>query len=407
MNKIIISALILLLTAAQAEAMKCESGKCTSGKETTAKKVPEKPKKTSTGMTAEEHAKMLQDEKKASEKANTSKKVKPVKAQEEDHSKHKSREGRPTVKQLFNVRTTKVIREKITQKQTNYGFIVAEHPNMIDVVAWYSGFVEELYADKLYEHVKAGQVLAKVYSPEVYKAKQDYLNAIKYNNQRPSAAMVKSSKIKLELLNVCAKEIKDIEKNHRVDKLTTIFAPRDGWIFEKNINEGSSFNSKNKLFQIVDLSTVWMEAKLYQDQLQKLRALDTFTVKIKGFKQTFKAKKELLYPMLNPKEATATLRLSIENPEGILKPGMYATLDSSAAAKTRLLIPRAAVIRKEGMWYAFLATDFKGEYEPVKVDVKPLNAQYYEVLSGLQEGESVVNNALFMMDSDAQINSIY
>ncbi|SFZ98097.1 Probable Co/Zn/Cd efflux system membrane fusion protein [hydrothermal vent metagenome] len=405
MNKIIITALLLLWTSAQAEEMKCAAGKCTSGKETTTKKVPEKPKKSDGAMTAEEHAKMLADEKKVSSEKKSEKRALTSKAEEQ--SKYKSREGKLTIKQLFNVRTIKVKKEQITQKQTNYGFIVAEHPNMIDVVAWYSGFVEELYADKLYEKVTKGQVLAKVYSPEVYKAKQDYLNALKYNNQRPSASMVNSSKIKLELLNVSEKEIEDIRKNRRVDKLTTIFAPHDGWIFEKNINEGSSFNSKNKLFQIVDLSTVWMEAKLYQDELLKLNTLKEFTVKIKGFDQTFKATKELLYPMLDPKEATATLRLRIDNSDGILKPGMYATLASSATAKSRLLIPRTAIIRKEGKWYAFLATDFKGEYEPVKLDVKPINAQYYEVLSGLHEGESIVDNALFMMDSDAQINSIY
>ena len=219
--------------------------------------------------------------------------------------------------------------------------------------------------------------------------------------------MVKSSRIKLELLNVCDKEIEDIEKYRRVDKLTTIFATSDGWIFEKNINEGSSFNSKNKLFQIVDLSSVWMEVKLYQNDLEKLESLKDFSVKIKGFKQTFEAKKELLYPMLNPKEATATLRLSIDNPYGILKPGMYATMHASAVTRSRLLIPRTAIIRKEGKWYAFLATEFKGEYEPIVLDLRPLNAQKYEVLSGLAEGESVVENALFMMDSDAQINSIY
>ena len=359
MKKSMMTVLLLLLTVAQAEEMKCEAGKCGSGNASASKVIPNKPKR------------------------------------------------KPTVKQLFNVRTIKIKTEKVTHQQSNYGFIMAAHPLMVDVVAWYSGFVEELYADKRYAYVKAGQVLAKVYSPEVYKAKQDYLNAIKYNSQRPSSGMVKSSKIKLELLNVCAKEIADIEKHRKVDKLTTLFAPSEGWIFEKNINEGSSFNSKNKLFQIVDLSSVWMEVKLYQDQLETLNSMETFTVKVKGFEHTFKAKKELLYPMLNPKEATATLRLSIENPEGILKPGMYATVESSASAKTRLLIPRTAIIRKEGMWYAFLETEFKGEYEPVKLEVKPLNAQFYEVLSGLQEGESVVDNALFMMDSDAQINSIY
>jgi len=364
MEKKSIILLLLMITAAQAE-MKCEAGKCSTGKEIVKKVIVKK------------------------------------------EIVKKTRKNNPTVKQLFNIRTTSVIREQIAHQQTNYGYIVAREQSMIDVPSWYSGFVEELYADKLYTEVKEGDVLAKVYSPEVYKAKQDYLNSIKFSAKRPSHAMVKSSRIKLELLNVCAKEIEAIEKTKKVDRLTTIFAPASGWIFEKNINEGSSFSAKQKLFQIVNLDEVWMEVKLYQKDLAKLDTLETFTVKVKGFEQTFKAKRSLLYPMLNPKEATATLRLEINNTEGILKPGMYATLSASASSASRLLIPRTAVIRKEGIWYAFLATEFKGEYEPVALKVKALNTKYYELFSGLNKGDTVVDNALFMMDSDAQINSIY
>ena len=375
MNKQSIIVLLLLITAAQAE-MKCEAGKCSTGKEIIKKEMVKK----------EPFKDLLP--------------TKPVMTK-------KRSEHRVTVKQLFNVRTTTVTREQIAHKQTNYGFIVAQEQSTIDVPSWYSGFVEELYADTLYTEVKEGDVLAKVYSPEVYKAKQDYLNSIKFNAKRPSHAMVKSSRIKLELLNVCAKEIEAIEKTQKVDRLTTIFAPASGWIFEKNINEGSSFSAKQKLFQIVNLDEVWMEVKLYQKDLAKLDTFQVFTVKVKGFNKTFEAKRSLLYPMLNPKEATATLRLEINNTEGILKPGMYATVSASASSASRLLIPRTAVIRKEGIWYAFLATEFKGEYEPIELKVKPLNAKYYELVSGLDKGDAVVDNALFMMDSDAQINSIY
>ena len=359
---------LLLLTAAQAE-MKCEAGKCSSGKDIATKVIIQK------------------------DTSNTA-----------DNQKNKKR---PTVKQLFNVRTTKVKRENVSHKQTNYGFIVAQEPLKTDVVAWYSGFIEELYADRLFKKVKEGEVLAKVYSPEVYKAKQDYLNSIRFSAKRPSHAMVKSSKTKLELLNVSTKEIEDIRKTQKVDRLTTIFAPTSGWIFEKNINKGSSFNSKKKLFQIVDLSKVWMEVKLYQKELSKIDTLKEFTVKVDGFDQILKAKISLLYPMLDPKEATATLRLSIDNNKGILKPGMYAKVYATADSESRLIIPRTAAMRKNGQWYAFLATEFKGEYEPVKLDLRPLDNKYFELISGLNEGDEIVNNALFMMDSDAQINSVY
>ena len=130
-------------------------------------------------------------------------------------------------------------------------------------------------------------------------------------------------------------------------------------------------------------------------------------MKIKGIPTVFKARKTLLYPMLDPKEATATLRLTVNNDNDILKPGMYAKIHASATKQSRLVIPRTAALRKDGKWYAFLATDFKGEYEPVEIELEPLDNVYFIVKKGLSHGEDIVNNALFMMDSDAQINSIY
>ncbi|MBA1420668.1 MAG: efflux RND transporter periplasmic adaptor subunit [Epsilonproteobacteria bacterium] len=173
------------------------------------------------------------------------------------------------------------------------------------------------------------------------------------------------------------------------------------------MNDGASFNAKKRLFEIVNLEKVWMEVELYQKELSVLNTLSHFTVKVKGVDKTYDAKKTLLYPMLNPKEATATLRLSVDNKDELLKPGMYAKVHAMAKMHSRLVIPRTAAMRKNGTWYTFLATDFKGEYEPLEIKVQPLDNKYFEVLSGLHKGDTIVNNALFMMDSDAQINSIY
>jgi len=352
----------LLSPALMAEnTMKCETGKCSSGDDSMSKGIPQKEKK---------------------------------------HSN-------VTIEQLFNVKTVQVKELSTAIEQVNYGYIVAEDSAKVDVTAWYSGFVEELYADTMYKKVKKGDMLAKVYSPEVYKAKQDYLNSINYNLKTSMPEMLKSAKIKLVLLGVSEKEIKGIATERRADNFTNIYAPVSGWIFEKNINKGSSFNSKKRLFQIVNLEKVWIEVKLFQNELTKLDSLKQFKVKIKGIDQTFEAKRLLLYPMLDPKEATATLRLTIDNPSELLKPGMYAKVHASATVKTRLVIPRTAAIRKSGTWYAFLSTEFKGEYEPVEIEVKPLDSEHYEVINGLNTGDMLVNNALFMMDADAQINSIY
>ena len=313
----------------------------------------------------------------------------------------------PTIEQLFNVTTIKVKEINTAKEQINYGYIVAKDSNMVEVTAWFAGYVEVLHVDTLYQKVKKGQALASVYSPEVYKAKQDYLNAIRFNAKRPSVGMVKSAKRKLILLGVSQTEILQVRDKRKVSRLTTIYAPASGWIFEKNITQGSFLNEKKSLYTIVDLSKVWLEAKLFQNELATLQTLHNFTVTVKGIDKIFSAKKELLYPMINPKEATATLRLSIDNQDEKLKPGMYAKLHASTQSSTKLVIPRTAAIRKGGTWYVFLSTAFKGEYEPLAVELKPLDSKYYEVTKGLNNRDTLVNNALFMMDSDAQINSIY
>ena len=313
----------------------------------------------------------------------------------------------PTIEQLFSVRTVKVKKITAAKEQINYGYIVAEDSRKVDIHAWFSGYVTKLFADTRYKKVEKGDALAYVYSPEVYKSKQDYLHSLEFNEKHPSPQMLQSAQTKLRLLGVHDEEIKRINSERKVDEFTTIYAPQSGWIFEKNINEGASFNPQKKLFQIVNLDKVWVEVKLYQNEIDKLPLLTHFSVKPKGISKTYTAQKKLLYPRLDTKEATATLRLQLDNEEALLKPGMYAKVYASADATSRLVIPRTAAIRKNGMWYAFLATEFKGEYEPMAIQVKPLDAKHYEVIQGLNEGDTLVNNALFMMDSDAQINGIY
>jgi len=354
---------LLTFSFAKESTMKCQAGKCSSGATATTKKIPQKPIKT--------------------------------------------KKQRATVKQLFNVTTT-TVQERITsKKQVNYGYIVADDAAKVDVVPWYSGFVITLYANRLYGKVKKGDALAKVYAPEVYKAKQDYLNSIHYNQKSSMPAMLESAKLKLKLLGVHEKEIRAIETEDYADYYTTIYAPISGWIFEKNIQEGASFDTKKRLFEIVNLTKVWMETKLFQNELENIKNLTTFQVKVKGIHKVYEANKTLLYPMLNSKESTATLRLSIDNTDELLKPGMYAKVYATSNKTKKRLIPRTAAIRKNGTWYAFLATEFQGEYEPIEITVQPLDNIYFEVLSGLRKGDTIVTNALFMMDSDAQLNALY
>ncbi|BBG65338.1 probable Co/Zn/Cd efflux system membrane fusion protein [Hydrogenimonas sp.] len=314
---------------------------------------------------------------------------------------------KPTVEQLFNVQTVKVKRVSAAFKKSFYGLLKADERLVYDVTARYGGYVVKLYADRIYMKVKRGQVLAKVYSPEVFKAKEEYLNSLNYAKRRGNSNMVKSARLKLELLGVEKDEIAALKAGKKSDPYTFLRSPASGYIFAKNLTEGSAFNAKSTLFTVVGLENIWLEAKISEPDIEAVMKASDYTVKTKAVKGSFKASKPLLYPNIDPKTALATLRLEIANRDSKLIPGMFATVEAKSKAGSTLMLPRTAVIRKMGSWYVFKAGEFEGEYEPVEISVKPIDSEHYAVLSGLSEGDEVVDNALFMIDSDAQINGLF
>ncbi len=314
---------------------------------------------------------------------------------------------KPSVEQLFNVQTVKVQKVTTTFEKSFYGLIKADERLVTEVVPRFGGYVVKLYADTTFEEVKKGEILAKVYSPQVYKAKEEYLNSLNFLKKRGDSNMVESARRKLLLLGVDKKEIDAVKAKGRVDPYTTLRAPSRGFIFEKSLLQGSAFKAKSSLFKIVGLQRVWIEAKVSEPDLPLLYEAKSFEVETKAVKGRLKAKKPVIYPTIDRKSALATIRAEIENPTLRLMPGMFATLFAKSEKETLLTLPRSAVIRKMGSWYVFKAGEFEGEYEPVEVEVKPLDNENYAILSGLEEGDEVVGRALFLIDSDAQINGLF
>jgi len=312
-----------------------------------------------------------------------------------------------TVQQLFSVQTVKVKEQNRALSLKNYGYVTVDDARVYDVVPRFGGYIITLYADRIYQRVAKGERLAKVYSPEVLQSKEDYVNALNYDRRRPNPGMVKSAREKLQLLGLSGAEINGLEKRGRAREESFIYAPSGGYLFAKNVNNRGAFNAKQKLFTIVDLDTVWIEARIYQKDLPRYSDMKDFRVKAAGVEQVFKATKRQLYPNIDPKEATATLRLEADNKSGELLPGMYVTVTASGSAESYLTLPATAVIRKNGSYYVFGVSEFEGEYEPIEIDAEMLDNDTYIIKSGLKRGDEVVNNALFMMDSDAQINGLY
>ena len=309
-----------------------------------------------------------------------------------------------TVQQLFNVQTVKVKKVVSSQSKKYYGYVKANEANVYDVSPRFGGYIEKLKADKLYMYVKKGALLATVYSPEVLRAKEEYLNTLKYTQKIPNKAMLESAKEKLLLLGVSAQEVDEIKVDCKVLRYTNIYAPVSGYIFVKNVTNGSAFSMKQKLFSIVDLDDVWVETSITPQDIALISKFTDF--RISSPVGEFEAKKEQLYPNLSQKDALLTLRLDVMNKEDALLPNMYVSVTAKMTKESYLILPSTAVIFKNAKHYVFVKGEYEGEYEPKAVDAKELDAHTYRI-QGLNEGDEVVNNALFMMDSDAQINGLY
>jgi len=312
------------------------------------------------------------------------------------------------IEQHFSVQTVKVTKQNSSVSASNYGYVKEDEASVHKVVPRYGGYVLELFADKIYMKVKKGQALVKVYSPKVFKAKDEYLNAYRYTKARPNKGkgMLESSHLKLELLGVPKDEIDRVISSNKTAKSTTIYSPINGYVFRKGISKGSAFKDKEELFTLVNLDEVWVEAKIYEEQREGLDKVEKYELSFKGLKERYESTNTLLYPRLDPKDATLTLRLRVKN-DGKLFPGMYAKIASISKGGQGLVLPSTAVIRKSGRYYVFMVGEFKGEYEPREVEVQILDASRYVITKGLMENDEVVNNALFMMDSDAQISGLY
>lgn len=314
--------------------------------------------------------------------------------------------GKPApIIQQFNVTTLQVKRSDATASVgKNFGYFRADEAQQSVVSLRFGGYVEKLRATETYQHIAKGEVIAEVYSPEVLQAKEEYLSSLKYNAIRPNPGMVQSTKERLIYMNVPMSEIAAIEKNGEVGSTTTVRSPASGYIFEKKIDKGSAFTAMQPLFRIVKLDPIWLEMKFPPEQLETLQQVGSYEIRVSGLERPLYAKRGKVYPNTNPAESTLTMRLNLPNGSGKLFPGMYATITPILRSKAALVVPRSSVIRKKGKWFCFKKGEYEGEYEPVEVNVAPIGNDRYEIRSGLREGDEVVANALFMIDSDAQIN---
>jgi Cu(I)/Ag(I) efflux system membrane fusion protein len=258
-------------------------------------------------------------------------------------------------------------------------------------------------------------VLFTLYSPELVATQEEYLLALQSARvlgssefedvARGAKSLLDVSRRRLLLWDIEAYHLRDLEQTGKVLKSLPIHAPLTGAVIAKKALAGMHVNAGDELYIIADLSRIWVVADIYEYELPLIRIGQTATVGLSYAPQKpFAGQIAFIYPTVDPQTRTAKVRFELENPEELLKPGMFANVELRIPLGTRLAVPSDAVLESGERQIIFIHLG-GGRLEWRRVKTGQPSGGQVEILEGLKEGEHVVTSANFLLDSESQIKS--
>ncbi|MCG3662892.1 efflux RND transporter periplasmic adaptor subunit [Aliarcobacter butzleri] len=304
-------------------------------------------------------------------------------------------------KQLFNKKITKVKKEEILLSKSFYGITKIDESSTFDIVSRFDGYITNLNANKSYMTIKKGEPLYSIYSSEILSI-QNELQISKELNQN----IYQSTLLKLDNLDISKESQEKIKSGKLNNNGLVVTSPTNGILLQKNINNKSSVSKGTTLLQIASLDKIWFIASVYQEDLAFIKKDKQATIYINGLNTSFNTKVDFIYPIFDDKNKTVDVRFTLDNKELNLLPSMFGKVDIIDEQKQLLTLPKTAVLKKSDSFYVFKYVS-NDEFKPVKIEAKRINSNKYEIISGLNENDEVIDNALFLLDADALTNSLY
>ncbi len=316
--------------------------------------------------------------------------------------------------QSMGVRTAKAEVRELSRTIRAVGIINYDETKLTVVNTKVNGWVDRLYVKITGEPIRRGQPLLSIYSPELVSTQREYLLALKnlttmkdspYPEVKESAQrLVEASRRRLEYWDVGRGQIENLEKTGEVKKDLTLTSPVHGIVMKRMVTQGQYVQAGMPLLEVVDLSTVWVDAQVYEYELPWVKVgqyAEMTLAYIPG--ETLHGKVQYIYPYLSGTTRTARLRLSLPNPGIRLKPEMYGQVVIQAPLSRPVVsVPGEAVLDSGERQLVFLALG-KGRFEPRAVKVGMEGADgWREVLEGLKGGEDIVTSAQFLLDSESR-----
>jgi len=326
-------------------------------------------------------------------------------------------------RKLMEIETARVMRMAVAADIALVGKVTYDEGRVSRISAWVPGRIEKLHVDYVGYEVRAGAPMVDLYGPELVAVQEELIHS--YNAYREAQAVgderlvestgdvVQAVRERLHLWGLSEAQIAEIETWGGAEPRLSIPAPISGTVVEKNVTEGAYVTTGQMLFTIADLSVVWIELSAYESDLALLAPGQPvqFTVEaVPG--RTFSGVLSFVEPIVDPVTRTVAVRAEVQNAERLLMPGMFVRADVKAAARGHgggapLVIPATAPLLtgKRAVVYVELEGTDAPTFEGREVTLGPRAGDFYVVVEGLAEGERVVTEGAFKLDSALQIRA--
>ncbi len=267
-----------------------------------------------------------------------------------------------------------------------------------------SGWVEKLYVNETGMHVDAGAPLFELYAPDLVTAQEELLLAKRLVSTAGGNSLVMAARRRLALWNISEQTIAEIEETGAVRRRLTIRSPYRGHVLEKNVIEGQMVRAGDRLFLIADLSTVWIEPSIFEQDIALVREGQRAAITLDALPgRDFAGRVTFIYPTLDMTTRTLRVRIEIPNPRGIIKPMMYGTVRIRTAGLRGVTVPLTAVLPTGERDVAFVLHG--GAVVPTDVTVGARGDTTILVIEGLAVGDTVVASATFLFDSESSLSA--
>ncbi len=320
----------------------------------------------------------------------------------------------PVTVQNIGVRTAMVERRALARELNALGQVDFNEEKLARLHPKTSGWIEQLRVDETGVRVDKNTILLGLYSPELVAAQREYLVALEnweavrnssVGRMKASAkSLLRSSRERLELFDVPAHQIKELEKSRKIKKQLHIHSPFAGRIMHIGARDGQYITPKDELYLIADLSRIWVNVDIYEDDLPWMKIGDRAEMTVRAAPgRVFSGRVTFIHPIMQKRSRTVRVRLEFDNPELVLKPGMFANVKLHVDEQPNaMVVPSEAIVRSGTHEQLFVVRE-PGKFEPRRVTLGVSAGGYTQILEGVKAGEEVVTSSQFLIDSESKL----